>query len=323
MTDSEHKEWLQKRKLCIGGSDAAAVCGVSSFRTALDVYADKVGLSEKVEPTVAMQAGTFMEPFILKMAEKELGQELVAGKFVRDIDHSFIGGTPDAIGKDCIVEAKYVGEYMSRQFGDSGDDVPECYLLQCHHYMMLTKTQSCYLAAFFAGRAEFRMFHIKYDQEMCWMLTRTESEFWNNHVLPRVPPPEKDPSVVKEFLAKRYPKNVEPMLRVENQAIMDHIVLYSKSRNELKIAEARKTEDENFLKEIIGSAAGLEWGDGKISWKRTKDGERTDWFEIAQELSQFLPSSVAYAEMINKHTSMKPGYRVFRPSGELFKGETE
>ena len=41
ITDLSRKEWLALRKHGIGGSDAAAVCGMSRWAGPLDVYLDK------------------------------------------------------------------------------------------------------------------------------------------------------------------------------------------------------------------------------------------------------------------------------------------
>ncbi len=45
--DLDKKEWLQYRKKGIGGSDAGAVCGLNPYRTAMQVYQDKI--SEETE----------------------------------------------------------------------------------------------------------------------------------------------------------------------------------------------------------------------------------------------------------------------------------
>ena len=36
------EEWLQYRKAGIGGSDAGAICGLNPYRTAMQVYQDKI-----------------------------------------------------------------------------------------------------------------------------------------------------------------------------------------------------------------------------------------------------------------------------------------
>ena len=44
-------EWLKWRRRGIGGSDAAAVLGISPFRTARDLYYDKMGIVVDTDDT--------------------------------------------------------------------------------------------------------------------------------------------------------------------------------------------------------------------------------------------------------------------------------
>ena len=48
LTETEslsREQWLEYRRLGIGGSDVAAIIGISPFRTARDVYYDKLGIA--------------------------------------------------------------------------------------------------------------------------------------------------------------------------------------------------------------------------------------------------------------------------------------
>lgn len=47
LVDTSHlsrEEWLEYRRLGIGGSDVAAILGISPFRTARDLYYDKLNI---------------------------------------------------------------------------------------------------------------------------------------------------------------------------------------------------------------------------------------------------------------------------------------
>ena len=43
MTTSERLEWLKTRQTGIGGSDVAAILGLSKWKTPLDIYLAKTG----------------------------------------------------------------------------------------------------------------------------------------------------------------------------------------------------------------------------------------------------------------------------------------
>jgi putative phage-type endonuclease len=63
-TDMKYQEWLEYRRKGIGGSDVAAVCGLSKWKSPVEVWLDKTG---QIEPEPAGEAaywGTLMEPVI-------------------------------------------------------------------------------------------------------------------------------------------------------------------------------------------------------------------------------------------------------------------
>jgi len=65
--------WLAERKRGIGGSDAAAILGLSKFRTPLQVYLDKIGQAPPIEETAPMRWGKKLEPLILDEYEQIKG----------------------------------------------------------------------------------------------------------------------------------------------------------------------------------------------------------------------------------------------------------
>ena len=64
MTDRE--TFLEIRRHGIGGSDVAAILGLSKFRTALDVFNDKTEKAAPQEETEAMHWGTLLEDVVAK-----------------------------------------------------------------------------------------------------------------------------------------------------------------------------------------------------------------------------------------------------------------
>jgi predicted phage-related endonuclease len=62
--DLSHAEWLQYRRLGIGGSDLAAICGISKWRTPVHVYLEKLGEAPEDQMSEAAEWGTRLEPLI-------------------------------------------------------------------------------------------------------------------------------------------------------------------------------------------------------------------------------------------------------------------
>lgn len=68
------EEWLDWRRRGIGGSDVSAIIGLSPFRTARDIYYDKLGIAAVEEDEgnwVAMEMGHLLED-IREMQELKL-----------------------------------------------------------------------------------------------------------------------------------------------------------------------------------------------------------------------------------------------------------
>ncbi len=59
----ERDEWLEERKRGIGGSDIAAILGLSSFTSAYEVYCSKLPDAEERNPSDIMDMGQEIEPW--------------------------------------------------------------------------------------------------------------------------------------------------------------------------------------------------------------------------------------------------------------------
>ena len=72
-TDLSREEWLAYRRQGIGGSDAAAIMGISPFRTARDIYYDKLNLvtvDEYEGNWVALRIGHLLEDLVAEIFTK-------------------------------------------------------------------------------------------------------------------------------------------------------------------------------------------------------------------------------------------------------------
>ena len=75
-------DWLELRKKGLGGSDAAAVLGISPFRTARDLYYDKLGIvtTDDQANWVALEVGTLLEPLVARIFEAKTGLKVYQRK---------------------------------------------------------------------------------------------------------------------------------------------------------------------------------------------------------------------------------------------------
>jgi len=186
----------ERRRHGIGGSDAAAVVGVSPWRGPLDVWSEKVGLVEPEERDEEFLAlGTVLEPYVAARYERETGLKVVPG-VERWKDGLAVHprwpwqrAHPDAV---ILSEARGEGvlQIKSTGFDDEEwkDGAPLHYTVQVQHEIAAADFQWGVLAVLFGAPAfHFRFFEFERDHEFIGALTETEAEFWR-HVEEKIQP---------------------------------------------------------------------------------------------------------------------------------------
>ena len=68
-----HDEWLALRRTGIGGSDAGAIMGVSPYKGAYSVWADKIGKLPPIEDNEAMRQGRDLEDYVARRFAEKTG----------------------------------------------------------------------------------------------------------------------------------------------------------------------------------------------------------------------------------------------------------
>lgn len=142
MTTSERLEWLKTRQTGIGGSDVAAILGLSKWKTPLDIYLAKTGEVDQ-EQSQAAYFGTILEDIVAKEFQKRTGMKVqkVNSQLSRDgwmhanIDRAVVNPAisgnvrvqPDdkqqetgrMLTTDAILECKTASSFIADQWGSS------------------------------------------------------------------------------------------------------------------------------------------------------------------------------------------------------------
>lgn len=291
----------------IGGSDIAAIAGCHPYKTAADVYARIVADVAPAADSPRMALGRAMESHIIDAYAMANG--LDPAGFARTVEIQAPGqpwrrGELDALdrARKLALDAKLV--VSPRQFarwGEAGSDqVPDEYLLQAHWYQALADTELFVIVAFIEG--DLREYEIPRDREIEGTLIEIASRFWRDNVEKRVPPPLTgcDPATLRAL----FPRNAAP-LRDATDLEHDLISRYAQAREVNASGEQVEEELKAALQAAIGDAEGIQCPLGKITWKNNKDGQATDWQAVARALK-------APQELVEQHTTAKPGARVFR-----------
>ena len=185
-----YEDWLAYRKQGIGGSDASVVCGISRYKSPIELWMEKTDQIPAQEAGEAAYWGTLLEPFVREEFTKRTGIEVEhTNQILQSEEHPFMLANLDGTCMHpeygpCIFEAKTASAYKA---GEWEDTIPDEYQLQIQHYMSVTGYKGAYIAALIGGNS-FKWKFVERDEELISMLIELESDFWN-HVQDLTPPP--------------------------------------------------------------------------------------------------------------------------------------
>jgi len=264
--DLSHDQWLDMRRRGIGGSDVAAICNMSRYRSPMNVYLDKLGEIPSLEDNAKMKAGRMLEPIIADWFSEETGLKVWRRNAIyQHPEHDFMLANIDreVMGENAGLEIKNTSEYCREDW--SGTQAPTEYILQCNHYMAVTGKEKWFICVLIGGwDLQWRV--IERDEELIQNLVTVEREFWNKHVLAKVPPSFSHQDTV--YLKDAYPQsNADLSVDLPEDAYQAMLSL-SSARKTKKQAEEQEEAAKNQIKGYMGSAERAYFqGDLRFTWK--------------------------------------------------------
>lgn len=178
--------WHAARAKTIGGSDAAAVLGISPFKTALRLWKEKKGevTPEDVDSKEIVYWGTVLESIIIREYENRTGYsvEAMPDSIISTL-YPWMACNLDFrvtnAGIRLIGECKNVGlhHFSKAEWGDEGSNqIPPYYYAQCQHNMIVDDAQQCDFPCLIGG-SQFRLYQIPRDEKFCDALIEAEAKF--------------------------------------------------------------------------------------------------------------------------------------------------
>lgn len=169
------------RQSFIGGSDAPSICGVNPWRTAYDVYLEKIGQGVPVIENEAMYWGTAHEATIaIRFAE-------VTGRIIESIPdtlvhplYPYIGCHVDRLQRDPhlyggtngVVEIKTTRKYLKK------GECPESYQIQLYHNMLCAQATWGTVVILIQG-SEMVLYDYHLTPQIESAILTLETKFWS------------------------------------------------------------------------------------------------------------------------------------------------
>lgn len=301
--EAAREKWLEIRRGSIGGSDAAAVMGLSPWKSQYTLWLEKTGqLPEEDKSNVeAVHFGSLLEDLVAGEFCRKEGWKLRKCGLYRSREYPFLTASFDRliVGQDAGLEIKTASSFK-RQEWDAGE-IPPPYYLQCLHYMIVSGFKRWYLACLVGGN-HYVSWVVEYNEEHAAALLDAEKAFWD-YVTRGVLPPIDGSDSTTESLKAVYggggasidlPNKAAPLL-----ARWDEL-------KELKagIDEEQKAI-QNQLCEMLGDAETGLFGEGdtarKVTWKSYPGRATID----SKRLKAELP------EIYEKYCKISAPYRRF------------
>jgi len=199
-------EWLELRRQGIGGSDAAAIVGLDRYRSAFDVYAEKIGLKPEQPDNEAMRQGRDLEQYVAERFMEATGKKVRRrNAMLQHPEYPFMIANIDrwVVGENAGLECKTTSVLNRAKF--SQGEFPPNYYVQCVHYMAVTGAEHWYLAVLVLNKA-FHVFTIERDEAEIEALIEAEKHFWENHVLKQIPPTPDGSETTSEVIKQLFPE---------------------------------------------------------------------------------------------------------------------
>lgn len=203
---NSHDEWLENRKKGIGGSDAAAILGISPFKTNVDLWLEKTGQKEPddISNEEKVKYGHDAEDplrtlFMLDHPEYELFHD--EHMILQNTKYPFMQASLDgelteiATGRKGIYEGKTTEIMNKRMLNEWNGQVPIYYYVQCLQYLIVTGYDFVWLRAelkfaWDMNRKEIRDYYFTKEEAINDMkyLFKKELIFWKKNIMEGVKP---------------------------------------------------------------------------------------------------------------------------------------
>ena len=147
------EDWLRYRKCGITGTDAGAILGLNPYRSAFQVYHDKISDTTENIDNEAMRQGRDLEDYVAQRFTEATGLKVRrANAIYQSEEHPLLLADFDRliVGQKAGLECKTVSPFSADKWADG--KIPAHYLAQVDHYLAVSGFDCWYVAALIFGR---------------------------------------------------------------------------------------------------------------------------------------------------------------------------
>ena len=261
------EEWLEWRRKGIGGSDVAALFGISPFATARDLYYDKLNIlpfdeEEDDDSWVQKEIGHLLEDLVARIFEKKTGFKVYQVKkmfhhpkypfMLADVDY-FVD-LPD--GTTAILEIKTTNYNAREHWWREGKEiVPVNYESQGRHYMSVMNMDRVFYCCLYGKNFdEVYIRDIKRDYDYEDEMIAVEEDFWINNVQKKKEPPyTEDGDLILESVKKHFgPAEPNAPIVTLSLPLSSCVIRFTELQAQKKIADAQVKQIKSEMDRLQG-----------------------------------------------------------------------
>lgn len=332
MNAPTREEFLQRRMAGIGGSDIAAILGLSPYKTGLQLWMEKTG-RDTSEPDGAalerMHWGTVLEDVVARhysevrgVKIQRINQQLVHPECaiaLANIDRAVLEEGKRArwddkegrvVGARNVLEVKTAHALAQNgtDWGEAGtDEVPQQYWTQCQWYMGITGLPFADLAVLFGGQ-KFVTYTIPFERDLFDDMLAEADRWWKAHVVADLPPPATTEDDARR-LWKSHTAGREKIVDANTAAAVEELRAI---KEEMRALEKQEHALRDCITCAFEDAEAITYMGRKLAtWKQNKASKRTDWKAAFEDLYGKVPDDLILP-VRDSYTTETEGVRVLR-----------
>jgi putative phage-type endonuclease len=178
-----------ERQVYIGASEFGAVLGIDAYKTPLDVYNEKVGLSTGFGGNRHTERGIRLEKVAADLYTELTGKKLRRQNYAYvHPEYPFIVGHLDRllVGSRAVAEIKCPSLGMYRRMQREG--LPDSMIAQMQGYLGLSRHETGEWLVFCADQMDLITFSVQFDSVIYDAAIKACVNLWQNHIIPQIPP---------------------------------------------------------------------------------------------------------------------------------------